>query len=152
MANWCVNRVEITSVENWDAYKKFETWISNKDRYLSNKGEMPPDIKINDGYLFAIEFDEDNPEYFIFESKWVPPIKTMVSIGRTYGFSFTLEFEELAMGLYGEYVWDNSSEKLYVRHLTHKELIDAIDEDDSPIYEEYDRLLYKKDLELKETP
>jgi hypothetical protein len=115
----------------------------------SPKGVLPIDTTEDrpDGYVvpdsWFFEVCYCGPDRFTFESKWAPPIKTMVKIAKIFRFSFMLKYDE-GSTLYGTYLYDFRDDELW-----HKDLENDVLEKyfDKPEYEEnlYDILDEKLD-------
>lgn len=62
-----------------------------------------PDYK---GYFFDIEIEEDTIRY---ETKWAPNLAELQIVADKFNLSFELFYHELAMGIYGEAIYQNGS-------------------------------------------
>lgn len=107
MANWCNNNV-IFSGENVDKVEEmFDKLI--EEQAVDGYGVRPDweaCEKYNALYLFNIE-KHDAVSYRV-ETKWGPPLNTMLLIGRRFKVGFYMNWDEPGMGLYGRMVFDPS--------------------------------------------
>lgn len=62
-------------------------------------GNFPPFIKADIGYMFDIYWADS---ILYYDTKWSPNIDIMVAIADFFGASFTYNYDEMAMLIYGE--------------------------------------------------
>lgn len=137
MANICSNRIIITDHFDQIRYASFLYYMESIEHYES-KEDVP--------WICNIEPDGDTIHA---ESRWSPCQLAMVELAKLYELSFTLEYEEGGMQLFGEYVYDGDTEELTHRCIKSEEWINNDEANDS-WYDEMEDLLSKQDFEVIE--
>jgi len=72
--------------------------MANKENE-QQRGQLPPFIKIDKDWCFNIRWEDD---ILYYETRWTPNTNVMVQVADRYGAGFTLEYDEIANGLYGK--------------------------------------------------
>ncbi|WEK20453.1 MAG: hypothetical protein P0Y49_04790 [Candidatus Pedobacter colombiensis] len=98
MANWCLNTVTFEADET--VMEKIRVlFLEMAEReILYFRGQMPPFYRREHGYLFEIDWREQELFYL---TKWSPNIDVMIAVADHYHACFVYTYEELAMGIYG---------------------------------------------------
>lgn len=98
MANWCYNTITFSG-----RYKNFAKQLE-KHNYEALGFEIIKDGKSR--CIFQLEKIDDG--MYSFESKWCPPLDELTERARKGRFSFEIDYEELANGIYGRAYFDPS--------------------------------------------
>lgn len=138
MPNWCANLVEMTPA---DKDSKLEEFIKFLEKYEDDysRGHVPDGIEPQDSWLFNISCVEEDS--FNFESKWAPPIGTMVKIAKMFNFSFTIEYEESGCCIYGRSKYDIKEGIVWTKDIEPNEWVSYDEENDTNQYDVMDKIL-----------
>ncbi|WP_316818440.1 hypothetical protein [Pedobacter nyackensis] len=98
MANWCLNTV--TFEADGTVMEKIRVlFLEMAEReILYFRGQLPQFCSNKHGYLFEIDWENDELFYL---TKWSPNITVMIAVANHYGACFVYNYQELAMGIYG---------------------------------------------------
>jgi len=102
MANWCYNNISFNG-----RCKAFVKRLKSHDY-----NDCGFEIIKNGSSRCIFSLDEQDDNQFSFESKWAPPIEELVWQANKSKFSFSLDYEELAMGIYGRATYDCNTKEL----------------------------------------
>ena len=94
MANWCYNTITFSG-----RYKSFAKRLEKH-----NYNEQGFEIVKGGRCIFSLEKIEDG--MYSFESKWIPPLDELLIQAKKSRFSFEIDYEELAMNIYGKAIYD----------------------------------------------
>jgi hypothetical protein len=140
VSNWCSNILTITSHLDEEKLDEWDMWLCGYENDYT-EGHVPECVEKPEGWLFDLgSVDGGNCQ---FNSKWAPPIKSMIQIADHYGFAFKLEYEEGGSGLYGEYTYDPLTKVLLQRDVP-DEL--KPDDESAGYYDALDALLEKEEF------
>ncbi len=104
MANWCWNTVQFNcSDQKLKQLQEFFAEMAAKE-IKEQKGQLPAFFQTDRGYLFEISFEND---FLCYETKWCPNVEVIKAIADHFEVGFILNYEELAMQVYGECVYNN---------------------------------------------
>ena len=70
-----------------------------KKEQKERKGQLPPFVKDETGYLFEIRWEED---VLYYETKWSPNTEIMVRVADEYDTGFVHSYSEPGNGVFGE--------------------------------------------------
>jgi hypothetical protein len=134
MANWCSNSTTFTKgdLKGLAALLEAGKQVMEKE----NRGWLPLEVEERDlrRYFFNMSI-EVNPKYvFIqYETKWAPPLDELVLIADMFGCSFSTDYEECGMAIYGQ---ANSSKEtgLVDTYLDEAEINKVVYDEDTDTY------------------
>lgn len=107
MPNWCSNYATFNgerAKEVADLFREGENYNNE-----THHGWTPKFLGEPDKYFFDISGVIHEREGMVsvrFETKWAPSIEEFTAICNHFGMSGELDYEELAMGIYGKYTYD----------------------------------------------
>lgn len=106
MPNWCSNYASFEgerAKEMLDLFKEGQNY--NEETY---HGWAPKFLVEPDRYMFDISEVQlnDNKLTLRFDTKWAPSIEDFEKICNEYNVAGELDYEELAMGIYGRFVYE----------------------------------------------
>ncbi|MGJ1413102.1 hypothetical protein ACS126_06475 [Sphingobacterium lactis] len=99
MANWCNNIVMFTGEPRKleEMEQLFQAMASREKE--TGRGQLPPFIQSDDGYLFDIYLEEGTLYY---DTRWVPNTNILVQTADHFKAGFVHMYSEFAMGIFGE--------------------------------------------------
>lgn len=102
MANWCLNTVKFEADE--PVYEKIRVLFLEmaQQEILTNKGQLPSFCNLETGYLFEIDWQDDELFYL---TKWSPNFDVLIAVAAHFGVCFQYQYQETAMGIYGMAVY-----------------------------------------------
>ena len=104
MANWCSNTVVFTGGQNQlDELKTLFLTMAKKEQ-KERKGQLPPFVNDDTGYLFEIRWEED---VLYYETKWSPNTEVMVQVADKYHTGFEHSYSESGNGVFGETTYED---------------------------------------------
>ncbi len=106
MPNWCSNIADFKcNKRTLAALRKYFTAMAKKEK-KENQGQMPVFYTGDPGYMFEIRWEDD---VLYYESKWGPTVEVIQSIANHFEISsFTLNYQELNMQIFGEYIFEKN--------------------------------------------
>lgn len=107
MPNWCYNYASFSGERTKELADLLKEGADYNQEF--HQGWAPKFIPDPDRYLFDISNIELTPDGNLrvrFETKWAPSLTDFDQICNHFNLSGELEYEELAMGIYGKYTYD----------------------------------------------
>lgn len=99
MANWCYNTLAFEAEAGIiEELRLFFIGMAVKE-IEQELGQLPLGYHGDTGYFFEIDVDQDRVCYM---TKWAPNLEVAVFIAAQYKADFIYNYEELAMGIFGE--------------------------------------------------
>lgn len=103
MANWCNNVVWFEADETtMQKIKEMFLQMVQKESE-TNCGQLPEFIKDDKDWFFAIRWEAEDVLYY--DTRWSPNTEIVRQIADHYNVGFTLDYEELACGVYGKAIY-----------------------------------------------
>lgn len=138
MANWCSNFIQ---TDNEDVIDVFE-YLAKKEK-IDGHGQTL-DYFGDDRYLFSIVVEDS---YITCETKWAPPINTILNLSERFDCRIELEYDEPGSYLFGKYIADKGEETAYFLTDEDFDLFEYDEEKNAYIFEEQE---WESDSDIKE--
>lgn len=138
MANWCSNFIQTDNEDVIDVFK----YLAKKEN-IDGHGQTL-DYFEDDRYLFSIVVEDG---YITCETKWAPPINTILNLSKRFDCRIELEYDEPSSLLFGKYIADKGEETAYFLTDEDFDLFEYDEEKDAYIFEEQE---WESDSDIKE--
>lgn len=99
MANWCFNLVVFQGESQKIIELERLILAAVKKECKEGKGQLFPMVKADGGYLFEIQYENG---VLCYMTKWSPNTEVLIALADFLSLSFTHNYEEPGMGIYGQ--------------------------------------------------
>ena len=138
MANWCSNFIQ---TDNKGVIAVFK-YLAKKEK-IDGHGQTL-DYFDDDRYLFSIVVEDG---YITCETKWTPPINTILNLSERFDCKVELEYDEPGSLIFGKYIADKGEETAYFLTDEDFDLFEYDEEKNAYIFEEQE---WESDSDIKE--